>query len=496
MVTGRPRQSCRYVLEIARLARTPLRLAPASSIVQDHSQGMVKLLARVLALLAAILTVGWPGASRGAAGKDWLVGTDARGGTGIPTIQAALQEAAPGDTIQVAPGRYAESLTTVRGGAPGQPIRLVASGGRGTVQIVRRGRVLTVNHPHIVVEGFVFDGGYGADDTVRVGAAANDFVLRDCEVRRSSRDLIDLAGAPDTLIERCLLHHALNAAGGRTDAHAIAAGPVRGLTIRDSEIHTFSGDGLQVDPSRAAQGWTNVLVERVNFWLAPLPRAENGFAAGTVPGENAVDTKTSGSGARATLRLREVAARGFENGLITNIAAFNLKERVDVTAERVTVSQSNIAFRVRGAAGPGGGARLTLTNAVFDAVAVAVRYEDGVQDLRIRHTTFGSGVRQAFRSAGGASPAPDVRNSLFLGRRPPGVPQATNLEVDEAAFTNVRGHDYRLAPLSLAIDRGVAISDIYEDMDGLRRPIGVAPDVGAYERQTIGAPDASVPTAR
>lgn len=458
---------------------------------------MLKQLVLVLACLAAIVAAGRLDPSRvAAAGKDWLVNTSARNGTEVPTIQAALQEAGAGDTIQVAPGRYAEALTTVRGGMPGRPIRLVASGGPGTVQVVSRGRVLTVNHPHIVVEGFVLDGEYGADDTVRVGAAASHFVLRDCEVRRSSRDLIDLTGAPATLIERCRLHHALNAAGGRTDAHAVAAGPVQDLTIRDTEIHTFSGDGLQVDPSRADDGWTNVLVERVNFWLAPLPRAENGFAAGTVPGENAIDTKTAGSGARSTLRLREVTARGFRNGLITNMAAFNLKERVDVTAERVTVSESSIAFRVRGATGPGGGARLTLTNAVIEAVGIAVRYEDAVQDLRIRYTTFGAGVREAFRSAGGRSPAPDVLNSLFLGRRPALVSRNSNLAVDETAFTNVQGHDYHLSPFSLAIDRGVNIPDVYEDLDGLKRPAGAAPDVGAYEHQEPAGAGATGPAAR
>lgn len=152
------------------------------------------------------------------------------------------------------------------------------------------------------------------------------------------------------LIEQCLVHHALNAAGGRTDAHGIAAGPVQDLTIRDTEIHTFSGDGIQVDPGRSAPGWNRVTIERVRIWLAPLPAAENGFAAGTVTGENAVDTKASASFARASLVIRDTTVSGFRGGLITNMAAFNLKEHIDAILDGIRVHDSEIAFRLRGAA--------------------------------------------------------------------------------------------------------------------------------------------------
>jgi hypothetical protein len=137
----------------------------------------------------------------------------------------------------------------------------------------------------------VLDGEYGADDTVRIGTDASHFTLRHAEVRHSGRDLIDLTAPPNVTIEDSLLHHALNSTGGRSDAHGIVAGPVQDLVVRNTEIHTFSGDAVQVDPGRSAPGWNRVLIDGCRFWLAPLDEAENGFAAGTVPGENAVDTK-------------------------------------------------------------------------------------------------------------------------------------------------------------------------------------------------------------
>src|SRR5436190_24331898 len=88
-----------------------------------------------------------------------------------------------------------------------------------------------------------------------VAYTGTGFTLRNSEVRRSGRDAVDMGAVDDVLIEGSLIHHALNSTGGRSDAHGIVAGAVHRLTIRNTEIHTFSGDGIQVDPGRAAPGW-------------------------------------------------------------------------------------------------------------------------------------------------------------------------------------------------------------------------------------------------
>jgi len=407
---------------------------------------------------------------------------DGGGAAPLGKVQEALEKALPGDTVWVLPGTYAETLRSVRDGRPDAPVRLKATGPRGSATITTSGRVLTIGHADLIVEGLVLDGQYGLADTVAVRDAAHRLVLRDVEVRRSSRDLIDMAGPRDVLIERCLLHHALDAASGRTDAHAVAAGTVRNLTIRDSEIHTFSGDGLQVDPGRAAPGWSDVTIERSSIWLAPLPAAENGFPAGTVPGENAVDTKASPALPRARLVLRDVVARGFRNGLIGNMAAFNLKEHVAVVVDRVTVSDSEIAFRLRGpAGGDRGGAEVTIMNSVIYDSDVAFRYEDTLRNLHIWNSTVGSGVPKAFVEAGPGSQNLDVRNVLFLGSKPREAADASNLGVPASAFVNIRAHDYQLVPGAAAVDAGVSIEGVVNDRRGRRRPEGRGFDVGAYE---------------
>ena len=380
----------------------------------------------------------------------------------------------------VRPGTYNEALTTVRPGAPGAPIVIRAEQGPGTVLVTALGRVATFNHPYTIVDGFIFDGQYGPDRTIRVTSAANFLVLRNTEVRRASRNVLEIFGPTGVLIENCLIHHALqfDPIEGRLDAHGISAGPVHDLTIRNTEIHTFSGDGLQVDPGRSAPGWTNVLVEHSRIWLQPLPAAENGFPAGVVPGENAIDTKASSGFPRATIVIRDIVASGFKDlpsSVPPNQAAFNLKENIDAIVDGVTVYDSEIAFRLRGPA------LVLVKNAVVFNTLKAVRYENDITNLRFWNNTIGVNVPTVFQAASASPSGLDIRNLLVLGSLPPEASGGSNLSVDAGAFVNAAANDYHLAAGSSAIDVGVPITEVTTDRDAVARPQGAAYDVGAYE---------------
>ena len=340
--------------------------------------------------------------------------------------------------------------------------------------------MLTVAHADIVVENLVLDGQFGTNDLVRVESDATRFVLRNTEVRRTSRDAVDMGAVQDVVIDGVLIHDALDPDRGRTDAHGIVAGAARHLTIRNTEIHTFSGDAVQIDPDRGAPGWTDVLIENCRFWLQPLTAATNGFPAGTVPGENAVDTKAGAAWPRAKLTIRNTEAFGFRKGLISNMAAFNIKEHVDVVVDGVTVYDSEIAFRLRAPA------QVQLQNVVIHTVDYAVRYEDGLENLRIWNTTIGGGVGRAFLAATSRGSTLDVRNLLVLGTGLPGEAAGrSNMAVPASAFIDAAAHDYRLSDGSPAIDAGVEIEDVRTDRVGITRPQGAGYDVGAFERQAV-----------
>ena len=421
-------------------------------------------------------------------GTEWFV---APGGTGSGTsvapfgkIQSALDVAQPGDTITIRPGTYNEAIKTVRNGAAGQPIRVRAEAGHGSVLVTVSGRVLGVFHAYVTVDGVILDGQYGVSDTVKIGSGGHYFTLRNSEVRRSTADLIDMSAPHGVLIEDSLIHHALNAANGRTDAHGIVSGPVQDLTVRRTEIHTFSGDGLQVDPGRSSPGWNRVTIEDCVIWLAPLPSAENGFAAGTVPGENAVDTKSSPSLPRATMTIRNSVFRGYRNGLIGNMAALNLKENVEVRVDRVTVYDSEIAFRLRGpTSSTPAGAWVTLTNAVVHDTATAFRYENEVERAQLWNVTLGRNVTRSFQAASSSMAGLDVRNLLSMPALTAEAAHRSNMQVTSSAFVDAAAHDYRLAAGAPAIDTGDAIAEVPTDRDGVNRPQGSGYDVGAYERR-------------
>jgi len=194
-----------------------------------------------------------------------------------------------------------------------------------------------------------------------------------------------------------------------------------------------------------------------------------------------VDTKASAALPRSSLLVRDVVAHGFR-GAISNQAAFNLKEHVEARVDRVTVSRSEIAFRLRGGGSSPGGALVTVTNAVVHDVAVGIRYEDNIQDLKVWNSTFGRNVGAPFYAASSGGSVLDVRNVLVVGRRLPAQASgASNLAVGEGTFAGAGAGDYRLAAGSPAIDAGVAIPGVTWDRDGRGRPCGPAYDVGAYE---------------
>ena len=411
----------------------------------------------------------------------------APGGTGngseaspFGRVTDALAVAVAGDEVVLRPGTYAEAVRTVRGGTIDQRIVIKAEQPGTAVLTTRANTVLRVSHAFVTVQGLVVDGQYGAFDAVIVDSTAGDLLLQNTEVRRTSKDCIDIRAPGGVVIEGALVHHCLNAAGGQTDAHGIVAGAVRDLTIRDTRIHTFSGDAVQVDPGRAAPGWDRVTIERCQFWTEPLAAPENGFAAGTVPGENAIDTKALGTAGRATLIVRDTEAWGFRRGLITNMAAFNIKENVNATFDRVTVSMSEIGFRLRGP-GPNGGAWVRIQNAVVYDVTTGIRYEDDVERVAVWNTTFGRDVVRAFRAASSSAAGVDVKNVLFMGPPSSELAGASNMAGTAGYFVDATQHDYRLRATSPAIDAGIALTAVTTDRLGVARPIQRHWDVGAFE---------------
>lgn len=97
-------------------------------------------------------------------GDDENDGTD---NAPLASIQAALDQAKPGDTVHVQPGRYRQSFETVRPGTPDAPITItgppdavvVGSGpSKPPEELGKQANLCHIHHDHIHLTGLTFDG--------------------------------------------------------------------------------------------------------------------------------------------------------------------------------------------------------------------------------------------------------------------------------------------------------------------------------------------------
>ena len=87
-----------------------------------------------------------------------------------------------------------------------------------------------------------------------------------------------------------------------------------------------------------------------------------------------------------------------------------------------------------------------------------------------------------------------VKNNIFYQNAPNVSLDPTNLVGTNPQFVDEANGNFRLKAGSPAIDRGVSLPEITMAIDGSPRPVGPAPDIGAYEFGGAGA-DTTPPAA-
>lgn len=394
----------------------------------------------------------------------------------------------PGDSVFFRKGQsFGGTLDISDDGSGGNPIR-VGAWGSGPVPVLFG---VLVSGDHIVIEDLVVDHQKSDSDAIRV-RGGRYCVLRNLEVRNGTRDAIDADAADGLLIDNVEIHHFLNGTfGSEDDAHGVVVTNTVGVTIRNSDIHHVSGDSFQADPNRSPGNISNdIVIEDSVLWTGPLQDDFNaGWRAGDSPGENAVDTKVLTSGyeneIRMSLSLVNVTSYGFTAiPEISNRAAFNLKEKINAVVDRVTVYDSEIAFRIRGGRG---NADTMIANAVIYDVDRAIRAEDGLENLRVYNSTFGNGISQQLHHAGGGGGTGswDWRNNAFIGSKPPEAAHASNMVATSSDFVAAGQRNYQLSSTSSLNGAGVTLNAVTHDRNG--QPRVVPYDSGAFEYPVTGA---------
>jgi nitrous oxidase accessory protein len=145
-------------------------------------------------------------------------------------LQARVDAAAPGSTVEVGPGDYVGDLVLDK------PLRLV---GRGRPRLLGSGSgsVIRVRSARVTIEGFAIDGRRGGDlsrDSAGVHSAANDTTLRDLEIREALFGIY-LREANGAVVERCRIRGIPGRDPGEKGS-GIHAYDMEGFRFEDNEL--------------------------------------------------------------------------------------------------------------------------------------------------------------------------------------------------------------------------------------------------------------------
>ena len=450
----------------------------------------------VVVLLASVLATAPAPATAASTYYVSPTGNDANPGSlALPwrTIQHAADALAPGDTCIVLPGAYPERVHLARSGTPGAPLTFQAQG-----DVSLRG--FTVFADHVAIRGFTitspdahWQNGWG----------------------------IFFAGSHARLEDNAL---SFNPAGGIIihDVPGDGALPT-GAVIRNNRLARNAMVGIQVSG-------TNHLVEdnEVSASIQHHPSWSSPPA-----GADADGMRFFGSGhtfRRNTIRDITYAAPENVSPHIDCFQTWGPAEDIlfEQNTCRVLTAQSlnetGQGFMIQANAGPV--RNLTIRNNTFEAFRMVNAF--GCDGLTIVHNTFVGrlGANHDWYPFGlslNRSPNAIVKNNVFYdacrpeaylttdgaskqglqagsnavylsdGRQPPGSPSPNDLWGLDPRLVDPAGHDLRLRADSPCIDRGEALG-VSTDRDGVARPQGAAPDIGAFEDRGASAAPSPTPT--
>ena len=382
--------------------RFTVRAAAARRAAGDHEieQSMSK---RIISAVAALVVFGVAGGAFLFLPRTSVVvrpGDD---------LQKALDAVAESGTIVLQDGDYqlTRPLQITRPGvtlkaAHPRAARLVAAEKFAKHPKTNKGAMIRVDSPNVTLSGLVLDGRFvtllkaiDASDTDDQESLAHGLIVDDCEVFHFAHHAIDI-DADDAVVRNCLIYEILwDEFGVRHDAHGIVTTNGQRLTIDSCTIRNCSGDCIQGERGV----WDNLIIINCDLSDGPLPRDLGGFKQGTVPGENAFDSKHA-IGSRGRVAIVSCKLHGFRTRLRVYTAAVVLKENVDAVIDSCDIYDSTIALRLRGVS-HGMPMRPVVMNTIIHGNDLAFRLEDQLEKFRLLHCTIFDNKQQTVWAPGG-----------------------------------------------------------------------------------------------
>lgn len=282
-------------------------------------------------------------------------------------LQARVDAAAPGATIDVAPGVYRGDLVIDK------PLRLT---GHGQARLVGSGAgsVVRVRADDVIVEGFEIDGREGgslARDSAGIHVSGHRVTIRHCHIRRSIFGVYLLA-ADDVVVDHVVVDGLRGRAPGEQGS---------GLHLWNTQRFTLTGnvvrdsrDGIYIQSSSDGVATGNDIAD-VRYGLHYMFSDRNTFE------DNVFERSAAGAALMYSSDLvfrrnRFLRNRGFASvGLLMQ------------TCERVLAEDNLIADNARGVFLEGVSRGVFRRNVIADADAALVIY-DSTRDSRFDGNVF------------------------------------------------------------------------------------------------------------
>jgi len=360
-------------------------------------------------------------------------GNDSSAGTQVQpfrTITHGIGMLAPGDTLLVRGGTYAESLTTWKGGTSwSSPVTVAAYPGEAVTIKPGQGAAMALDFrgastAYIIVRGFTIDASNVAHDAIKITAnssgAANHIRISNCEVENApEQGILTTAGAGYNEFIGLNVHN--NGAAEGWHGHGLYLATPNNLTS-GCKVHDNQGFGITVsceDSLTACDG--NIVSGNTIYNNARAGHWGGGIELSHGHGIQAFNNVIYGNDGGIQIDWSAASCSAYNNTIYAN---------------------QTYGIYV----GPASTSAVVRNNIVYGTVAS-------------KH----AGLEGDYADAG------------------IGTVQDHNLIGVDPMFVAAASADFHLRPGSPAIDAGATLPKITTDLEGRPRPLGKGYDVGALE---------------